>query len=310
MQYTTAHGIRLPLFQLGTVQLGMNYGITGQAEKPSREYAFSMLDRALELGVDMLDTANNYGDSEAVIGEWLRTVDKARRPKIITKIGPLDHGSAAALRADIRRQTEKCLETLGVEKIDILMLHYFNDLAPDFDTVTDEMHRLKSLGLIEKSAISLYTHDDYRLVAKSGLDAVQIPLNIFDLGKINDGGIDALADAGMMIFTRSVFLQGLVFMSEESLDARMSFARPALAKLHGLCREFGMTPPVLAASFVRSVRGVTSLVLGCQRIPQIEENCKMLDETRTLRADEMKKIHEAFDGIDPRVIDPRLWYNK
>ena len=117
----------LSLFQLGTVQLGLDYGITGETKKPSREYAFSMLDRAVELGVNCLDTANNYGDSEAVIGEWLKSVPKEKRPKIITKIGPFKHEDKNALRSEIRRQAEGCLDVLGVDKIDIITIHNFSD---------------------------------------------------------------------------------------------------------------------------------------------------------------------------------------
>ena len=72
MKYINAKGQRLSRFSLGTVQLGMKYGLGEDCEKPSEEAAFALLDRAMELGVDNLDTANNYGDSEAVIGRWLR----------------------------------------------------------------------------------------------------------------------------------------------------------------------------------------------------------------------------------------------
>ena len=71
MKYVQAKGLNLSAFALGTVQLGLTYGLGEHAEKPTEEAAFAILDRAVELGVNTLDTANNYGDSEAVIGRWL-----------------------------------------------------------------------------------------------------------------------------------------------------------------------------------------------------------------------------------------------
>ncbi|MBR2343753.1 MAG: aldo/keto reductase [Clostridia bacterium] len=310
MRYIKTHGLDVPLFSLGTVQLGMNYGITGDTEKPSAEYSFSMLNRALELGVNMLDTANNYGDSEALIGKWLRTLPRERRPLIVTKIGPFKHGDANALREEIRRQANGCLETLGVDKIDLLMLHNFTDYEASPKIIREEFLRLKELGIAEKIAMSVYSYEDYFAVASSGFDAVQIPISIFDLTRVNDGGIQAIADAGMMIFARSVFLQGLVFMTPDTLDPRMSFAKEPLRRFHALSEEFGLPPAALAASFVLSLPGITSLVLGCQRIPQIEENCRLIDEARLFTADEMAKVKEAFSEVDPVLINPRLWYNK
>ena len=87
-----------------------------------------------------------------------------------------------------------------------------------------------SAGKIRYTGISLYSSDDYFEVAKSGFDAVQIPLNIFDWKQIDSGGIKALAESGMMIFVRSVFLQGLAFFSPEDVDPRMDFCIPYLEK--------------------------------------------------------------------------------
>ena len=105
----------------------MDYGLGDYTAKPKKEYAFSILDKAMENGVNTLDTANNYGDSETVIGEWLKTIDADKKPLVITKIGPFDHSSEEKLRADIRSQTLKCMETLGVDVLDMRMVHSVED---------------------------------------------------------------------------------------------------------------------------------------------------------------------------------------
>lgn len=309
MKYVKGNGQVLSVFQLGTVQLGMDYGLGDNTKKPQKEFAFSVLDKAMEMGVNTLDTANNYGDSEAVIGEWLTKTPKEKRPRIITKIGPFDHSSPEALRADILAQTEKCLKTLKIEQIDILMVHSLGDYEKNPEIVRNTFLEMKKKGIIRYMALSAYSYNDYGVIARSGFDAVQIPINVFDRTQIENGGIQSIADSGMLIFARSVFLQGLVFLTAETLDPRMSFCKPYLERFHELCREFGMSPAVLAASFVLSLPGVTSLVLGCQTPTQVEQNAEMIDKAERLSDEQMEKLREAFINIDPRVINPQKWFN-
>lgn len=310
MKYVTSLGTDISVFSLGTVQLGMDYGIAENSAKPSKEYAFSILNKALEQGVTILDTANNYGDSEKVIGEWLKTVDRAKRPMIVTKIGPFDHSSPEKLKNDIIEQTYKSLEVLGTEKIDVLMVHNFEDYEKNPEVVRKAFAELKEKGIISHSGISAYSRHDYKKIADSGFDSVQIPLNIFDWSQIENGGIKTLEDAGMTVFIRSVFLQGLVFFLPEKIDPRMDFCVPVVQKFRQLCEEFNMTPGVLAMSFVLSVCASASVVLGCQSVEQIEENSGMIENVRQLSHMEMEKIREAFFNIDPRVINPQMWFNR
>ena len=213
MKYIEAKKQRLSRFALGTVQLGMEYGLGAHKEKPTREEAFSILDRAMEQGINTLDTANNYGDSEAIIGQWLagRRAEGKTIPWIVTKIGPMKQGSYDILRDDVLYQAEACRKALGVDTIDCLMLHNFEDYDKNRDHMQKLFRELKEQDFCRYSALSAYSHHDYGVIAASGFDAVQIPLNVFDWSQIENGGIQKIADAGMMIFARSVFLQGLVF---------------------------------------------------------------------------------------------------
>lgn len=307
MKYIQKKDLNLSVFSLGTVQLGMDYGLGENTAKPNKEYAFELLDSVISGGVNTLDTANNYGDSEKVIGEWLQTKEQSERPMIVTKIGPFDHSSEEALRADILNQTKKCLETLGVSQIDILMAHNFEDYEQNPKIVKEMFEELKKDGLIRYSALSAYSHHDYQMIAKSGFDAVQIPLNVFDWSQIENGGVQAIADAGMMIFVRSVFLQGLVFLKPENVEQRMEFCKPYLETYLQLCNEFEMSPGALAVSYVLSVPGVTTVVLGCQTVEQVQANCKLVEETKVLTKEQMEKLRDAFLDIDYRVIDPHHW---
>ena len=312
MKYVQTKGLDLSAFALGTVQLGIEYGLGEHAAKPTEEAAFAILDRAVDLGVNTLDTANNYGDSEAVIGRWLtkRRAEGKKLPYIVTKVGPLKHGSYDILRDDVMYQLEGCMKRLCIDKLDIFMLHDYEDYANDRDAMQKIFAEIKSQGLYDYSAISAYSRHDYGVIAESGFDATQIPINVFDWGQIENGGMQKLADSGMMIFTRSVFLQGLVFHTPEDLDPRMDFCFPYLRRFIELYKEFELSPAALALSFVLSLPGVTQAVMGCDTADQVEANCKLFDQTVTLTQDQLDKLHDAFRGIDPRVINPGTWFNK
>lgn len=309
MKYVKTHGLNMSAFQLGTVQLGMEYGL-GEKNKPSEERSFAILDRAMELGVNTLDTADNYGTSEPTIGRWLakRKAEGKELPWVITKISTLKHGSYDIVRDDILRKTEMCQKNLGMDTLDCLMIHSYEDYADDRDNVQKIFAELKSQNAYHYNAISAYSRHDYGVIAESGFDATQIPLNAFDWTQIDNGGMEKLQKSGMMVFTRSVFLQGLVFLTPETLDPRMDICLPYLKRYIELYKEFELDPATLALSFALSVPGVTAAVLGCDNVKQLESNCDLINRTVTLTQEQLDKIHNAFRNIDPRVINPGAWY--
>ena len=309
MKVNTGKGVEISALSLGTVQLGVNYGINNDGGKPDRSVAMKILDRALAAGVNALDTAAAYGDSEEIIGQWLKTVPMEKQPLITTKLKHLDHSSLENLRSDVRRQLEGCKERLGLKTIPVLMLHSFEEYDQDRENVRTVFEELKANGDIRFSGISAYAHHDYGVIAQSGFDAVQIPLNIFDWRQIENGGLEKLRKSGMMIFVRSVYLQGLVFKDPAKLTPEMEFCRETLEKFRMLCGKYNMTPAQLAISFALSVPGVTSLVLGCEKVEQMEQNAQLLNSCVTLTDAQMQEIKALFKNTDDHVLNPGTWVN-
>lgn len=309
MNYNEAKGVRISELSLGTVQLGVSYGINNQSGKPDRTQAFEILNTALDNGINALDTAAAYGDSEQVIGQWLQTVPEERHPFITTKLKTLDHSSLDALRKSVRAQLEHSMQQLGLDCIPLLMLHNFDEYDCDRENMRIVFDELKQAGKIRFSGISAYAHHDYRVIAASGFDAVQIPINIFDWRQIDNGGLDALRASGMMIFVRSVYLQGLVFQKPEQLDPRMEFARDTLVKFRRLCEKYSLAPAELALSFALSLPGVTSLVLGSETAEQVRQNVDLHSRTARLNAAQMEELHALFREVPGRLLNPSEWFN-
>jgi aryl-alcohol dehydrogenase-like predicted oxidoreductase len=307
MRTVTAGGHAFSIMSLGTVQLGLNYGISNTSGKPDEKKAFEILGCAVDNGVNTLDTAAAYGESEEVIGRWLKTIKPADRPFVVTKAVSLDHRSGPALRKSLRESVERSKKRLGMERLDLLMLHHFDEYLCMPDEVRRAMQELKDNGDIRFTGVSAYSFHDYKQVAASGFDAAQIPVNIFDWGQIENGGLKKLHESGMMVFVRSVYLQGLIFRNPQKLEPAMQFAKPTLEKFYALCEKYQLAPAAMALSYALSLPGITSLVLGSETPEQVLQNVRLLKNAPLLSDAQMAEIREQFLDTPARVFDPRMW---
>ena len=106
---------------------------------------------------------------------------------------------------------------------------------------------------------------------------------------------------------RSVFLQGLVFHTPETLDPRMSVCLPYLERFIELYKEFELDPATLALSFALSVPGVSSLVLGSETPEQVQQNVELMEQAVELTDAQMAEIRELFLDTPEQVLNPGLW---
>ena len=164
----------IDLHDLGTVhRLGFGaMRITGPGiwgEPADREVARQVVRRAVELGVDFLDTADAYGPdtSEQIIFEALHPY--AEGVKIGTKVGNTRQGPnvwTPLARAEyIRQQTELSLRKLGVERLDLLQLHRIDPNVPA-DHQFAELAALQSEGKVAALGLSEVTVEEIEAASK------------------------------------------------------------------------------------------------------------------------------------------------
>ncbi len=281
MKYADIDGCKISKMTLGTVQLGMNYGIANKTGKPSREKAFEILNTAAGGGVNSFDTANAYGDSEDVLGRYFCSPQcKVRRPFFTTKfkLGLPAEADRYTVEREIRSFAEKSLERLKINKIQVYMLHNAIAMSRYGDTVPETLKKLKNEGLVEKAGVSVYNPEEVDKMLENELyEAVQIPMNVFDLKMVRSGALNKLKNAGYIVFVRSVFLQGLFFMEPGQMPESLASTSEYLKQLHKLAQEEGLSIAQLALSFIRDLEGVTCLVLGAETPEQVEENIRLME---------------------------------
>lgn len=284
---------------LGTVQLGMNYGIANSAGKPSEEKSFSILRTALEGGITALDTARAYGDSELVIGRFLKQW-KGEQPAIITKVPALQGGTPKELEKFVTESVEQSLERLGVNKLASVMLHGAKDPIIHGKACADAVKALVDHGYTDKVGVSVYTAEDIAgMLPYEIFSLTQVPMSIFDQRLIAGGWIDKLKERDYTVYVRSVFLQGLFFLDPDRMTdpILLQHAAPKLRMLRQVAADENMTLAQLAIAFIRDCPGVTSLVLGADTPEQVQENLGQF-ATAPLSESVMERLRREFAEVD------------
>lgn len=312
MKTKVQRGLTISQLSLGTVQLGMDYGINNKGGKPSEQTAADILSAACEGGITVIDTSSDYGTSEEVVGNFFKSY-KGVKPTIVTKFKIEDDHTKVApiedVEKNLRRQVYTSLERLGYEKLPLLMLHRESELFDYGDVLPNALKKLKAEGLVERVGVSLNGCTYVKDVLENDLyEAVQIPLNMMDTKNVLNGGIDKLRDKGVIVFIRSVFLQGLFFRDPATLpdSGLLSEAKAPLTKLHKLAEEENMSVAQVALTFMRDLDGVSSLVLGSETPAQVRENIDLANSP-SLSGRAKDKILEMFNDINPDILKPWLW---
>ena len=288
---------------LGTVQLGLPYGLKENAITPTSLEVQNVLSYAYEQGINSFDTAAAYGNSEEKIGQWIN----GRQLCITTKIHDLDISSESALISSMREAVLQSMKKLQLSSIPILMIHHFDEYFENKKIFDKAFSVMKDEGHILYSGVSAYSTDNYFDIAESGLDSVQIPINILDLDQVNTGGLKRIAESGMIVFGRSIYLQGLLLRSPEKLKSGMFYVEDTLKKYIQLCDKFNLSQRELAMFFVLSLHDVTSLVIGCRDVMQVKGNIETYMKYKKLSDEQMGEIIEMFSGTEKKIVIPMMW---
>jgi aryl-alcohol dehydrogenase-like predicted oxidoreductase len=288
----------------------MPYGIGNRGGMPSERESFELLQEAWESGVASYDTAAAYGRSEEVLGRFFA----GKRPLIVTKIRvePQPGDDAERIARQMRERIESSLARLQLKQIPIVLLHNPDVMERWGDAVTAGFRTVIREGLVGRAGISVAhnTKEEYRVLSNYLQDdlyeAVQLQLNVLDHRPIRSGILEMLREAGKIVFARSVFLQGVIYLSEEELSARLPDAAEPVAALRALAEEYGVPLAQAAVSFVRDTPGVTSLVVGAETKEQVRDNAALI-AAPAMPEELRERLLERFANVPDRVVTPSMW---
>lgn len=282
---------------LGTVQMGLNYGINNSTGKISFDDCCDILSKGFKCGLRILDTAEAYGDAHQVIGDFHR-LNQDKKFKIITKMPyGVEYG-------DVGKKIIGYLENLNVNCLEVLMFHSFDTYKMNIESL-DVLLKLKELGQIKYLGVSVYTNEQIEeLLEDDRIDVVQLPFNLLDNEKLRGELITQLKLKGKIVHTRSAFLQGLFFKDNSSENAVYKALINELSIIDNIVKEENTTITNLALSYCLEQKNIDNVLIGVDSLKQLEENLKVMDYSISKKA--LNKIN-AIKIEDKHLLNPALW---
>ncbi|MFA6188549.1 MAG: aldo/keto reductase [Sulfuricurvum sp.] len=282
---------------LGTVQLGLSYGIANTKGKPTAEESGKILSAVTQSGINCFDTALAYGNSEQVLGNFFRHKDE--KFYIITKISSKELLSNPAI-------LENSLQRLKLDKIFAVLLH-------DSILLDNTAEFALKMGYIKEKytdyvGVSIYTNEEFsKAVVHPLIDIIQIPFNLFDQRAISLGWIDKAKKNNKLLFIRSIFLQGLLLLDPKAADEKVSGSGILLEKIDTLAHELILTRAQLALSFVMSAAPDAVIIFGCETYDQALQNIENFEQIQNLTPDTMDTLFTLFNATPESIYLPSKW---
>ena len=288
---------------LGTVQFGMDYGISNDIGRPSYETVCKILKCAIDTGINCLDTARLYGESEKVISRAMSDLGIADRMVLGTKVAHIpDECSDMEADQQIRDSVTDSLKALNMESLPLCLLH----LEKDFRYI-DALLRLKADGLVRHVGVSVMTPAAAMEIVASGLvEAIQSPVSMLDRRFLDAGVLAAAKKMGVAVFARSTYLQGLLLMDDNETPPYFSEILPVRRRLRSLASEVGTSLAELAVRYVLSLEGVVSIVMGVVSVEQVRQGAEFVDKG-PLAPELVQTVEQIVPVLSEDVVRPDKW---
>jgi aryl-alcohol dehydrogenase-like predicted oxidoreductase len=292
-----------PQLCLGTVQFGVAYGITNAAGQVSQDAVAQMLAQAEDAGIRWLDTAQAYGNAEAVLG---RTLRQGHGFRLISKLPAQSQPVFTLHDSDAWEQAflASC-QRLGVQGLDALLLHAPADLTkPGGYHLETWLLGLRERGVVQRLGVSIYTAEDLEGVNPALLDLVQLPLSLLDQRLLEDGTVARLRSSGTATHARSLYLQGLLLTPASQWPSWVSPEVRAHQKaLEALAQERGCRLIDLTLGFAREQTDLEAAVVGLCSVHELTE----LQEAWSANSPWHEGEWRTWALQDPGILDPRRW---
>lgn len=280
---------------LGTTQFGLSYGINNKLGQISKNEAVKILDYAYEKGLNTLDTAPVYGNSERLIGDYLNK-NKNKKFRIIVKI--------SSNKESLSQQFLKSLQNLKVEKVDCILFHSIQ-LHKYFKSEINSFFEKFKGSRFNELGVSLYTNEEIiSVIGDKTIDRVQVPFNLLDNASKRESIFLELKADSKKIDARSIFLQGLFFKHPSETPFFFNPIRDELFFLHKLSKDFETSINCIALSYVIQKNYIDSVLIGVDSFNHLKKN---LSSINNKISKELSSIIDSINVKNNYILNPSFW---
>lgn len=313
-------GVKVSRLCLGT----MNFG-----PETSEADSFTIMDRALDLGINFFDTADVYGWkvgegwTEQIVGRWLHQGGRREKIVLATKVfGRMGNwpNQSRLSALHIRRACEESLRRLGTDYIDLYQMHHIDRESP-WEEIWQAMEQLVREGKILYVGSSNFA--GWHLA-----QAQELARNRHFLGLISEQSLYNLVERtielevipactayGIGVIPWSPLARGLLAgalkpvtvgrRADEDLKKEIEKSRPKLEAYETFCQSMGEQPADVALAWLLHQPAVTSPVIGPRTIDQLNGAVRAF--ALTLSADRLKRLDEIFPGPGGTAPEAYAW---
>lgn len=312
MKYRPISGSPIKPMTLGTVQFGMDYGVSNRAGMPEKQHSIEIIKQAITEGIEYLDTAPTYGESERIIGEALNS-GWSNRIHIITKLPPYEndlYSNESLWALAVRCSILKSCINLKSSHINTVMLHRAKNIL--VQPIIEELLKIKMEGIIDAIGVSVQTPSELNdALERDYISLIQLPFNILDYRW--DSLIPKIAHAkkirGLTIHSRSSLLQGLLCSNQRDdwLKAGISNSETIIDWLESTRKKYGHTSiSDLCINYVNSQSWIDSVVIGIDSMFNLHSNLQSISKSFLSKSD-IECIKRSKPILNENSLNPASW---
>ncbi len=282
---------------LGTVQFGLKYGVNNKKGIPSKNEIFQIFNYAFDNKIRILDTAEVYGNSHSLIGQF-HTENPNKIFEIITKI-------PKGFNGNLKNKIKHYLSELNVNSLKSIFFHSYVDIRNN-NSYLNDMISLKNSGIVESVGVSVY--DDFEILDALNydeIDILQIPFNLLDNYSIKNSLIKKIKEKGKIIHSRSTFLQGLFFVDTSNTKNKVALKlTKELNYIKSLSEKYKISISELALSYCIFNQNIDNVLIGVDNLSHLKENLSFLN--KRISSDLINQIDNIIVK-DLKLLNPSLW---
>ena len=281
---------------LGTAQFGLPYGVANTNGQISQDSARKILSYCKFKGIDVLDTAISYGESEKCLGSI-----GVKDFKIISKLPPIPD-NVVDVKSWIMEQVDACMSRLNVKNLYGLMLHRPEQLFGRHGKLkVATLVMLKDMDIIQNVGVSVYSPAEFtKIFSVYDFDLVQCPFSLVDRRLVSSGWLKKLKSLGVEVHVRSSFLQGLLLMPRHKIPSQFQRWNSIWDYWHEWLEASAVSPIEACLGYVLSELDIHQIVVGVDSMAQLEQ---IVSTTEYSSLD----IFPDISTIDDNLLNPSNW---
>ena len=288
---------RIKRIALGTAQFGMTYGIANQKGMLETNEVEELLNLARNAGIDTLDTAMLYGNCEEVLGhigiaDWC----------VVTKLPPIPD-SCQDVSGWVEQSVTNSLNRMKISKMHGLLLHRPDQLLGSHgEELFSALQQVKTQGLTKSIGVSIYAPSELdTLMQRFSFDLVQAPFNILDRRMRTSGWLSCLRAQEVAIHVRSIFLQGLLLMTDEDRLLKFNRWQPLWTSWRSWLQDVQLNPLQACLGFSLDQNEIDRVIVGVDSIEHLKEILTAVRDPFNIDP----PLQLACE--DPDLINPSRW---